>query len=159
MRFLDESLLLSASDLGNHLGCRHLTYLDLRVARGELKAPSYTDPALEALKERGLQHERGYIEHLRLQGLSIVELPELGDVEAHFEAACAAMHDGSDVIVQATLLSNGWLGRADVLRRVEIPSKLGDYSYEVVDTKLAREDQRTNDSSALPLLGLSLIHI
>lgn len=139
MRFLDESLLLSASDLANHLGCRHLTYLDLRVARGELKAPLYTDPALEALKERGLQHERGYIEHLRLQGLSIVELTELGDVEAHFEAACAAMRDGADVIVQATLLSNDWMGRADVLRRVEIPSKLGDYSYEIVDTKLARE--------------------
>jgi len=29
-------------------------------------------------------------------------------------------------------------GRADFLRRVEQPSKLGGFSYEVLDTKLAR---------------------
>jgi AAA domain len=32
-----------------------------------------------------------------------------------------------------------WSGRADVLRRVETPSGLGAWSYEVTDTKLARE--------------------
>src|SRR3546814_5859791 len=31
------------------------------------------------------------------------------------------------------------LGRADVLKRVETPSALGAWSYEVFDTKLARE--------------------
>ena len=31
------------------------------------------------------------------------------------------------------------MGRADVLRRVEVPSDLGPWSYEVLDTKLARE--------------------
>src|SRR5439155_989734 len=51
----------------------------------------------------------------------------------------AAMREGADVIVQATLLDGRWLGRADVLRRVPLPSRLGDWSYEVWDTKLARE--------------------
>ena len=32
----------------------------------------------------------------------------------------------------------GWAG-TDILRRVETPSDLGNWSYEVVDTKLARE--------------------
>ena len=32
-----------------------------------------------------------------------------------------------------------WSGRADILRRVDVPSDLGDWSYEVIDTKLARE--------------------
>jgi len=31
------------------------------------------------------------------------------------------------------------LPRADELLRVEVPSNLGDYSYEIADTKLARE--------------------
>jgi uncharacterized protein len=35
--------------------------------------------------------------------------------------------------------SGQWNGRADVLLRVEKPSKLGDWSYEIVDTKLAQE--------------------
>jgi hypothetical protein len=34
MRILNDRLELSASDLANHLGCRHLTQLDLLVARG-----------------------------------------------------------------------------------------------------------------------------
>lgn len=139
MRILNDQLRLSASDLASHLGCRHLTYLDLCVARDELSAPTYKDPTLEALQERGIQHERGYVEHLRSQGLSVVEMAELGDEQAGFEATCEAISDGPDVIVQATLLSNGWLGRADVLRRVEVPSEFGEYSYEIVDTKLARE--------------------
>ena len=139
MKSHNNSIRLSASDLANHLGCRHLTFLDLNVALGNGNAPNYKDPALEALQERGIQHEKAYVEHLRSQGLSIIELPELGDPQAQFAATCEAIQDGPDVIVQATLLCDGWLGRADVLRRVETPSDLGDFSYEVVDTKLARE--------------------
>ncbi|HEX5313987.1 MAG TPA: TM0106 family RecB-like putative nuclease, partial [Gammaproteobacteria bacterium] len=33
----------------------------------------------------------------------------------------------------------GWVGRADILRRIEEPSVLGAWSYEPIDTKLARE--------------------
>ena len=131
---------LSASDLANHLGCRHLTHLDLGVARGETSAPAFLDVALEALQKRGFEHEQAYIDHLTSQGLSIVRLSEVGDTQAQFEATCAAMRDGPDVIVQATLLADGWIGRADILRRVDAPSpNLGNYSYEVADTKLARE--------------------
>ena len=50
-----------------------------------------------------------------------------------------AMKRGADVIVQATFNHERWLGRADILLRVDVPSDLGDWSYEVVDTKLARE--------------------
>jgi uncharacterized protein len=32
-----------------------------------------------------------------------------------------------------------WNGRADILRRVETPSRFGPWSYEVIDTKLSRE--------------------
>jgi len=140
MRAHEGGLLLSASDLANHLGCRHTTYLDLSVAQGQRAAPSYTDVALEALKERGAQHERAYIQQLRDQGLSVIELPQLGDTRAQFEATREAIHQGPDVIVQATLIGDGWMGRADVLRRVETASSvLGEYAYEIYDTKLARE--------------------
>ena len=49
------------------------------------------------------------------------------------------MRTGVDVIVQPTLAAGRWHGRADVLRRVEIPSDLGSWSYEPIDTKLSRE--------------------
>ncbi len=48
------------------------------------------------------------------------------------------MRAGAEVIYQATFLRDGLRGHADFLFRVERPSELGDYSYEVADTKLAR---------------------
>jgi uncharacterized protein len=49
------------------------------------------------------------------------------------------MQSGADVIYQGALLHNGWGSYADFLRKVLTPSNLGNYSYEIVDTKLARE--------------------
>jgi hypothetical protein len=51
------TLYLSASDLVGHLNCRHLTNLDLAVAKGELAKPSVWDPMLELLAHRGTLHE------------------------------------------------------------------------------------------------------
>ena len=53
------------------------------------------------------------------------------------------MEKGVDVIAQATLANGRWFGKSDVLRRVERPSRLGDWSYEVYDCKLARETKAT----------------
>jgi hypothetical protein len=64
MRSVGGTIELSAADLIGHLGCRHLTQLDLAVATGKEKAPKIWDPLLELLWERGLAHERSYIEHL-----------------------------------------------------------------------------------------------
>jgi uncharacterized protein len=51
------------------------------------------------------------------------------------------MRSGAPVIYQATLLHEDLVGHADFLRRVERPSALGDWSYEVIDTKLARSEK------------------
>jgi uncharacterized protein len=48
------------------------------------------------------------------------------------------MVQGADVIYQATFIQEPWAGRADFLIRVETPSELGAWSYEVVETKLAK---------------------
>ena len=50
-----------------------------------------------------------------------------------------AMLTGADVIYQAALVDGNWRGFADFLERVDRPSPvLGAFSYEVLDTKLAR---------------------
>lgn len=54
---------LSAPDLVSHLNCRHLTDLDLAVARGTLAKPSVWDPVLELLAQRGGLHEESYVKH------------------------------------------------------------------------------------------------
>lgn len=140
MQFLDDSFRLSASDLVGHLNCGHLTELDRAVALGELARPHRReDPALEILRERGARHESAYVAELRARGLEVVSI-EGAWVDAETVAeTLEAMRAGAPVIVQAALQSGAWIGRADVLLRVERPSALGGWSYEPVDTKLARE--------------------
>lgn len=135
MRVEGTHVLLSASDLANHLGCRHLTQLDHRVARGRLERPEFVDPALAVLAERGAQHEGAYLAHLRATGDVVVLADDDPDAPAK---TVAAMRAGARAIYQASLASGCWRGRADFLIRSDTPSDLGSYSYEVYDTKLAR---------------------
>jgi uncharacterized protein len=130
---------LSASDLSNHLACNHLTALDLDVAAGLRSAPKWNSPDAWVLQQRGIEHENAYIRHLESQDLTVLNLRDTSDEVTAFASTCAAVREGTDVIVQAVLAKGEWFGRADVLRKVAVPSKLGDWSYEAYDCKLAVE--------------------
>src|SRR5689334_5728353 len=139
MKKVGTSFELSATDLVGYLYCHHLTVLDCAVAEGVLARPMVWDPLLQILSERGAAHELGYIEHLTRAGLDVTRIDGL---EVTHEAAAqtlAAMRRGVPVIAQGALSDQAWNGRADILRRVEVPSGFGDWSYEAIDTKLARE--------------------
>jgi hypothetical protein len=130
---------LSASDLVGHLNCHYLTGLDLAVARGELDKPSVWDPVLEVLVERGALHEQSYLDHLEANGLPVVRIDGVGIDTCAAAQTLDAMRGGAPIIAQGALQVARWGGRVDILRRVEKPSDLGAWSYEVIDTKLARE--------------------
>src|SRR6516162_376440 len=139
MRKEGNTLELSASDLVGYLYCRHLAALDRAVAESGLKKPLIRDPLLEILWKRGLIHEQSYLEHLTKSGLEVVRIDGVEVTDAAVAETVAAMKNGVPVIAQGALSYGGWVGRPDILRRVEVPSRLGDWSYEAVDTKLARE--------------------
>jgi len=48
---------------------------------------------------------------------------------------------GAEAIYQATFIDKKWGGRADFVVRVAIPSDLGAWSYEAIETKLARSSK------------------
>jgi len=135
----ERVLALSPSDLANHLACHHLTTLDLDVAMGNRKAPPGPSTVTEALRQRGLDHETAYVEHLRRMGLDVVDLRDQPVASAGSDETLRIMRAGIGVIVQAPLVAGSWGGRADVLRRVGRPSELGLFSYEPTDTKLSAE--------------------
>jgi uncharacterized protein len=105
MRVSGGTLEFSASDLSRHAGCRHLTALDLGVARGLHAAPTYRDPALDLLAQRGLEHERRYVNGLRAQGRTVVDLSsrEGAALTTTVEATLDALRAGVEVIVQPAL--------------------------------------------------------
>lgn len=133
------NLLLSATDLSRFLGCRHRTALDLEVADGLRERPFTHNPLLEVLKQRGIEHEARYVASLRDAGLAVVDLHAIEDLAERAAATRDALRTGTDVIVQGSLSDGIWHGLPDVIRRVERPSTFGTWSYEIADTKLARE--------------------
>ena len=144
MEDLGEGLVLSASDLTNFLACPHLTALQLAVADGKLEKPHRQDPHVDVLRRRGDAHEAEHLARLKEQGLSVAEIAfdHKGGAAALRAAEAdtlAAMSSGADVIFQATFYDGTWRGHADFLMKVERPSDLGPWSYEPVDTKLARK--------------------
>ncbi len=143
MQLVDGTIIVSATDLVGYLACDHLVTLELEAAAGERERPIRHDPELELIQKRGFEHEAAHLAALRDEGRSIHEIAtrdaktpaELREAEAE---TLAAMRAGRDVIFQATFFDGRWRGHADFLLRVDRPSNLGDWSYEVADTKLAR---------------------
>jgi len=139
MKVLNGQVALSASDLVGYLNCNHLSALDLDVVHGHREKPKHYDPLLELLKERGNQHEQAYLEHLQKGGFQYVCIEGVDISEASVNATIEAMKSGCQIIVQAALRADDLVGRADILRRIGKPSNFGDWSYEIIDTKLSRE--------------------
>ncbi len=150
MRKKHNQLSLAPTDLAGYLNCRHLTSLDLRAAHGEFERPKVYSPVIQTLQEKGLEHERGYLEYLKTQHSHVVELPEYASLEATREA----MASGADVIFQANLSNDTWSGYADFLVKVPNPDNAWGWSYEAQDTKLARN---TRAGTILQLCVYSLV--
>lgn len=138
MRFRNDRLLLSPSDLNAFLACEHRTSLDLRRARGELTPEHPVRPDAELVAERGREHERHYLEQLSHSVGGIVQIPDELSTEEAAALTVEAMRAGANVVHQAALVGDGWTGYADFLQRVEEPSELGSWSYEAYDAKLAQ---------------------
>ena len=139
MRLLDGAPLYAAKDLIAFLGCTHSTALDVLALSGEIAAGKGTvDKYLDLLKAKGEKHEAAHLEKLRTTGLKVVEIDRDAPDVQRIADTIAAMRSGADVIYQGTLYQPPWHGYSDFLLRVDTPSDLGAWSYEVADTKLAR---------------------
>lgn len=134
---LTPHFLLSATDLTRFMGCQHATILDLAHLRGEGPEPTAASEDAALLQKQGENHEAAHLDSLKSDGRNIVEIPR-GPLAQAADATRAAMAEGADIIYQAAFLSSQWGGWADFLERVEAPSALGPFSYEVSDTKLKR---------------------
>lgn len=132
------STIFSASDLVNFVGCTHATALDVANMSNPATFPPDNDSAV-LLQQKGIEHERGYLERLRDEGRLVAEIPADGTLEQRVEATRRAMRAGPDVIYQGAFLVGRWHGYSDfLLKREGTDSAFGSYCYEVADTKLSR---------------------
>jgi len=137
MRNLGGTILFSATDLMRFMGCAHATTLDLMRLRGEGPEPGEDSEDAALLQKQGDAHEAAHLEKLKYAGKAVLEIPR-GDLFADAQATQAALVQGAEVVFQGAFLSGTWGGWSDFLLRVDKPSALGPFSYEVADTKLKR---------------------
>lgn len=137
MRDLDGRILLSATDLMRFMGCGHATALDLAYLRGTGPKPGEDTEDAAVLQKHGDAHEAAHLARIKAAGRDVVEI-ERGNLGDNAEVTRKALAAGADVVFQGAFSSGNWGGWSDFLERVEIPSALGSFSYEVADTKLKR---------------------
>nr|WP_321251747.1 TM0106 family RecB-like putative nuclease [uncultured Ruegeria sp.] len=131
---------LSASDLMRFMGCAHASALDLAYLQGGGAEPVQDSADAALLQAHGDAHEAAHLDRLRSQGRSIIEVATEGvPFSQAVEATLAALAEGPEVVFQGALEGGMWGGYSDFLERVDLPSELGSFSYEVTDTKLKRK--------------------
>lgn len=138
MQKYDGQILYSASDIVNFLECEHLTTLDLIHLDTPLSKTEDDDEA-KLIMAKGIAHEADFLSALRRSHGCLLDVTqETPDLVSAVQATRAAMRAGVEIIYQAALRDGCFVGHADFIRRVPYPSQLGDFSYEVLDTKLSR---------------------
>jgi len=155
MQKIDASIVLSPTDLANHLACKHLSWLNFKAMTGGPRPSKEEDELSEILRRYGTEHEAAYFnalqQHLATLNRSIVNLDADRDTSAPYSIATLEerakltsekLFSSPDAVYQPTFFSQeqnmGWVGRADFLVATDVPSLLGNYSFEPEDTKLAR---------------------
>jgi len=138
-------LVLSPSDLNDHIECPHLTTLALEVARGTRQRPHVPEDHADLLRRKGEEHEAACLKHLHAQGRQVVNAmsPDPWDFATSARTTEEAMRAGAEIIYQATFVQGAWRGRADFLERIDQPTALGTWGYEALDAKLARAEKPT----------------
>lgn len=130
--------LYSASDLCGFLECQHLTAMDLQHLVTPMEKAVASDQN-RLIQDKGLAHEAAFFERLKTAHAHVVDIAEGNPTFARrVELTIDAMKAGADIIFQASLHEGAFIGHADFLRKVPRASTLGNYSYEVIDTKLAK---------------------
>lgn len=140
----------SPSDLTRYMESPFASWMDRFSIEHPDQAPE-KDPAdalMSSLAQKGYEHEDALEAAFLEQGLNVVTIEGESSDEKHANTL-VAMRQGADVIVQARLELPPFGGYADFLVKVKYesesssPSKnkssLGDWHYEVWDTKLANK--------------------
>jgi uncharacterized protein len=139
MQRRNDAIILSATDLMRFAGCAHAVALDLRQLKGERLKAVGDSASAKLIQDKGHAHEAAFLQSLKDAGKAVASIDK--DRLAFEESIAAtrrALAEGADYIYQATLAGGRWSGYADFLERVGRPSRLGGFSYEIIDTKLKR---------------------
>lgn len=142
MQYQNGQLLFSPSDLVNYTRSPFISWMDRWATEDPAikKLKDEPDAMLAHLASKGYEHEETFLDVLRTRhdSIAVIDVENTSKTE-QIEATREAMSAGAEVIFQARLSHQQFAGYADFLVKVSTPSRLGNYSYEPWDTKLAKQ--------------------
>ena len=137
MKINKGKFFISPSDLNNFVACKFTIKNEIKFHNKEISkiAERVND---KLWKEMGIEHEKKHFKLLKDKYKKSITIKSDLDEKHRFNETIRAMEKGHDLIYHAYLVDGDLRGEADFLIKCDTPSDLGDYSYEVYDTKITR---------------------
>ena len=138
-----ERMYYSPSDLTTYMESPFASWIDRLAQEHPELTPEkdLSDEFMGLLQQKGYEHEDKLETRFIAEDKTLVKIEGSSNTEKHIKTL-EAMKEGVEIIVQARLKLDQFAGFADFLVKVihdsgQTPSKLGNWHYEVWDTKLA----------------------
>ena len=140
MKLTTHGLVFSPSDLITFMESPFASAMDAKRLFDPTLAEQMDpeDALLVYLRKKGFAHEDAFVQTLQRDGADICAIED-DRPERMREQTIEAMEAGRGIITQAYLARGRFAGKADFLVKVAGASDLGDFHYEVWDTKLSRK--------------------
>ena len=137
MKIKNNKFLVSPSDLNNFVACKYTVLNEIKYHNKEIrKSPDRANDKL--WKEMGVEHEKRHYKILKEKYKKSITIKSDLNEKDRFDETVRAIQKGYDLIYHAYLIDDNLRGEADFLIKCNTKSDLGDYSYEVYDTKITR---------------------
>ena len=137
MEIKKNKIIYSPTDLNNYVACKYIIKNDLSAKDLGLKK-KVKSADLKLRIEYGNEHEKKYLKVLSQKYKKTIEIDPKQPKNKKYEETITAIKSGYDVIHKAYLLNDNFGGEVDFLVKIKSKSKLGDFSYEVYDTKITK---------------------
>jgi len=137
MKIKNNKFLVSPSDLNNFVACKYTVLNEIKYHNKEIrKSPDRANDKL--WKEMGVEHEKRHYKILKEKYKKSITIKSDLNEKDRFDETVRAIQKGYDLIYHAYLIDDNLRGEADFLIKCDTKSDLGNYSYEVYDTKITR---------------------
>jgi hypothetical protein len=102
MHLRESKLIFSPSDLTNYMESKFVSFMDrLSLQQDPRAIKDAPDESMQIIRDRGMQHERAYLELLKQNGNDVCEIPD--KAADGIQLTLEAIKSGKQIIYQAHL--------------------------------------------------------
>ena len=128
---------ISPTDLNNFVSCNYHAFNDLNE---DIKGLKKKEPSedMKLWRKYGKDHEKNYFEKLKNKYSNNITINPTKSYDDRYKDTVEAIKKGYDLIYKAYFIEDEFRGEADFIIKNNEKSKLGNFSYEVYDTKITK---------------------